>query len=123
MRVEIPKNPEELLKLATSVYTKHTTDGTTSPLNTMVDYKWSNEGPKLPLAQAKHDEAENLKKRMEAAYAERDLLMANTAKIVRSSRNILMGINPDNMKRLGDWGFTVESSAAPATKVNTKAAK
>lgn len=122
MRVQIPKNSEELLKLATAILKKHTADGVNSPLNTMVDYKWANEGPKLPQAQAKHDEAEGYKKKMEAAYRERDLIMANTASIVRSSRDILTGINRENMKRLGDWGFTVESSAAPAAKTKEKAA-
>ena len=123
MRVDIPKNPEELLKLATSVNKKHTADGAASPLNLLTDYKWATEGPKLALAQAKHDEAEGYKKKMETAYRERDLIMANTTKIVRASRDVLTGINRDNMKRLGDWGFTVEASAAPTAKPKAKAVK
>lgn len=117
MRVEIPKNAGDLLKLSTSIYKKHTEDGVNSPLRLMIDYKWENEGPKLALAQAKHEEAEALKKKMEEAYRERDLLMANTASIVRASRDVLAGINKDNMKRLGEWGFTVDSSVASGPKV------
>jgi hypothetical protein len=123
MRVVIPTNPEDLLKLATAINKKHTEDGAKSPLNSMVDCKWETESPKLPLAQAKHDEAEDYKKKMETAYRERDLIMVNIPKIVRSSRDILTGVNHDNMKRLGEWGFTVESSPAPATKTSKPASK
>ena len=121
MRVEIPKNPEELLKLATSINKKHVADGAASPLKLMADYKWENEAPKLVQAQAKHDEAESLKKKMDTAYRERDLLMSNTTNIVRSSRDLLMGINHDNVKRLGEWGFNVD--AASASKAKAKAAE
>jgi hypothetical protein len=60
---------------------------------------------------------------MEAAYRERDVIMANTTNIVRSSRDVLMGINRENMKRLGDWGFTVESTPAPKAKAKTSEPK
>jgi hypothetical protein len=116
MRVEIPKNPKDLLSLATSVFTKHTSDGDSSPLLLLKDFSWTIEGPKLVTAEAKHQEAEKYKKLMETAYRERDLIMADTANIVRASRDILSGINRENMKRLGDWGFTVEASAASKSK-------
>jgi hypothetical protein len=116
MRVIIPNNPETLISLGTSIYKKHTTDGTASPLNSMVDYKWEDEGPKLTLAQEKHNEAEALKKQMEKAYKERDLIMTNFKPIIRASRDLLSGINKNNLKRLGDWGFTVESSPASSKK-------
>lgn len=73
------------------------------------------EGPKLDSALAKHNEAEELRKKMEAAYKERDLLLTDMPKIIRASRDILTGINSQNMKRLGDWGFTVEA-AGTSTK-------
>ncbi len=115
-RVKIPTNPEDLLKLGKSIYDKHKADATTSPLNTLTDFKWDDEGPKLALAEAKHNEAEELKKKMEAAYKQRDLLMANTTAIIRASRDVLSGINSQNMKRLGDWGFTVDDSPTSAKK-------
>jgi len=123
MRVRIPKNPEELLKLATTINKKHIEDGVNSPLKSMVDYKWETEAPKLALAQAKHDEAEDYKKKMETAYRERDVIMSKTTSIVRSSRDVLAGINPDNMKRLGEWGFKVEASVAPVSRAKKTAAK
>lgn len=116
MRVPIPRNPEELIRLGSSVFKKHVQDADASPLKSMKDYNWETEGPKLDKALAKHNEAEELKKKMEAAYKERDLLLANTVPIIRASRDILAGINSQNMKRLGDWGFTVEASAVAARK-------
>lgn len=53
---------------------------------------------------------------MEAAYKERNLLMVNIVPIYRASRGIFKGINNQNMKCLGDWGFTVEAKQAPAPK-------
>jgi len=122
MRVPIPKNAEELIKLGSSIFNKHLVEKALSPLNSMADYKWETEGPKLPKALAKHLEAEELRKKMEAAYKERDLILANTAGIIRASRDILVGVNRQNMKRLGDWGFTVESTVA-ATKKKTETVK
>lgn len=121
MRVEIPSTPKELISLAKRIHTKHTSDGTSSPLLLIADYSWAEEGPKLDLAQAKHDEAERHRKLMETAYRERDLLMANTADMVRASRDLLTGINRENMKRLADWGFTVEASTASKSKANSTA--
>ena len=116
MRVEIPQNPKELLTLAGSIYEKHQKDGASSPLLLIADYSWNTEGPKLVQAQAKHDEAEKYKKLMETAYRERDFLMTDTTNIVRATRDILTGINRENMKRLGEWGFSVEASAAAKSK-------
>ncbi|MDP4210713.1 MAG: hypothetical protein Q8928_18035 [Bacteroidota bacterium] len=116
MRVEIPQNSEDLLSLATSIYNKHANDPGSSPLNLIADYKWEEEGPKLALAKAKHEEAIMHKKKMEEAYRERDLIMANTPNIVRATRDLLAGINRENMKRLGDWGFSVQASAAAKVK-------
>ena len=116
MRVDIPQNPKDLLSLGESLYSKHLKEGAASPLLLITDLSWNVEGPKLTQAQIKHDEAEKYKKQMETAYRERDLLMTNTANIVRASRDLLTGINRENMKRLGEWGFSVEASVAAKTK-------
>lgn len=123
MRVPIPSNPQDLLNLATDISTKNTADGATSPLNSMKDYSWAVEAPKLVQAQAKHDEAEEYKKKMETAYKERDLIMTNVKGIIRASRDILMGINSNNMKRLTEWGFSVESTPASSRAKKSAAAK
>ncbi len=120
MRVQIPTTAKDLLSLAKKVYGKHKTEGATSPLKLLVDYNWDAEGVKIDQAQAKHDEAERYKKQMETAYRERDLLMADTVSIIRASRDLLTGMNRENMKRLSDWGFTVEASTANKSKTATK---
>jgi len=116
MRVDIPRAAGDLLKLVTVINKKHLADAANSPLKLLTDIKWETEGPKIALAQAKHDEAEMLRAKMEMAYKERDLLMANFPSIARSSRDLLKGINSKNMKRLADWGYSVESSPAPKAK-------
>jgi hypothetical protein len=120
MRVDIPKGAEDLIDLGEKIYSKHQTEGTASPLNQLNDYTWSVEGPKLSQAKEKHQEAENLKKKMEEAYRERDLLMTNTLQIIRASRDILTGINSANMKRLSEWGYEVVASAASSSKTTEK---
>ena len=99
MKVEIPKNIEELIDLGTSINTKHELDGVASPLNSMKDYSWQVEGPKLPLGLAKHLEAEELKRQSEIAFKERDLLLTNTVAIIRASRDILLGVNHQKPER------------------------
>ncbi|HEX3007157.1 MAG TPA: hypothetical protein VHO90_06030 [Bacteroidales bacterium] len=120
-RVPIPKGAEKLLKLGSAVYKKHVADGTASPLNAMTDYKWETEGPKLALAQAKQEEAEKLMKEVEKVYKERDLLLANIPATLRASKSILLGINSQNPKRLGDWGFIVDSTPPTEKKETAKA--
>ena len=34
--------------------------------------------------------------------------------VVTSARDILLGLNKGNEKKLGDWGFVVDDSPAPA---------
>jgi hypothetical protein len=120
MRVVIPRKPEDVINLGIAINKKHTEDGATSPLSSLKDYSWTVEGPNLEKAKAKHDEAEELRKQMEKAYKERDLLMANVPAIIRASRDVLTGINRQNMKRLGDWGFIVDNTVETKKKPETK---
>ena len=111
MRVEIPKNPKELLDLSIKVLTKHAADAAASPLNLLQDIDIAVESSKAAAALLKHNEAEDLRLQMEKAYKDRDFLMSNTATFVKNSRDLLTGMHRENMKRLGDWGFTVDHSA------------
>ena len=121
MRVNIPSNKKDLLDLAAKVNTKHLADATASPLLLLQDITWAVEGPKLALALTKHNEAETLKLAMEQAYRERDLIMQNTETVVRNSRDLLTGINRENMKRLGEWGFSIDDSPRAKKVVAAKA--
>jgi hypothetical protein len=121
MRVNIPSNKKDLLDLAAKVNAKHLADGTASPLLLLQDITWATEGAKIAIALAKHDEAETLKLAMEQAYRERDLIMQNTEQVVRNSRDLLTGVNRSNMKRLGDWGFSIDDSPRAKKVVAAKA--
>lgn len=109
-RITISQNPAELLELGTKVYGRHLSDGDNSPLNLMQDYNWSVTGPAIEIALARHNEAEELKGKMEIAYRERDLLLPEIDKILRSSRNLLKALNAKNPKRIADWGFKVDDT-------------
>jgi hypothetical protein len=121
MRVNIPANKSDLLDLATKVNNKHIADATASPLLLLQDITWATEGAKLALARAKHDEAETLKLAMEQAYRERDFIMQNTETVVRNSRDLLTSIHRSNMKRLGEWGFSIDDSPRAKKVVAAKA--
>jgi hypothetical protein len=110
MRVVIPRNPADLIALQALVYAKHLADGANSLLKNMQDRDWAIDGPKVAQAKAKHDEAEALKLKMEKAYRDRDLLLVSTTETLLASRDILTGALRSNMKRMGDWGFTVDDT-------------
>lgn len=110
VRVEIPANPIDLLELAKKVSNKHIADGASSPLNAMVDNKWSDSQPHIDDAIAKHKAAEEFKKKMEEAYRERDKHFEAIMGSVKSSRDVLLGINSKNPKALGNWGYVVNDS-------------
>ncbi len=110
IRIVVPTNIGELLKLGTLIYNKHLADGTKSPLNSLSDYNWNDHGPNLPLASAKHDEAEEYTRRAEQAYRERDRLMGDVTGLVRSSRDLLKAVFSKTPKKLGEWGFEVNDT-------------
>lgn len=110
MRVEIPKNPKELLILAEKVYKKHLADGKDSVLSTIQDHSWDKEGVKVSNALKLHDQAEELKRQMDQAYKERDAQLAGIKEALLASRDVLSGVCRSNMKRMGEWGFVVRDT-------------
>ena len=114
-RVEIPKNPKEMLDLASKVYAKHNIDGPSSKLSIL---DWNIVGPTIVLSLEKHNLAEDLNRQRDKAYEERDILMQKIEATLKSSRDVLSGVYIAEMKKLGEWGFNVYSSAAHA-KVKT----
>ena len=116
VRVEIPTNPTELLKLAKTVSDKHATDGKNSPLNGMTDFNWSDTQGFIAPAIAKDAEGADFKKKSEEAFGERDKNIKDIISSVKASRDVLLGNNKKNPKVLGDWGFTVIESVAVKPK-------
>lgn len=110
VRVLIPRNPTELLKLAEKIYTKHTTDGATSALNALGDKNWTDNGGKIASALSINDQAKQMEKDLEELYRQRDLLVAPILSTVKASRTLLLGKYSENYKKLGDWGFVVDDT-------------
>lgn len=110
--VAIKRNPGQLLKLGGDIYSKHQLDGAASPLNSLVDNNWEVTGPKISTCLENHLKAEELKRQMELAYQERDKVLGEIEEIVHNSAALLKGIYRNTPKKLGDWGFEVNETAA-----------
>lgn len=109
-RVVVPNDVEGLILLAQSIINKHQSDVAGSPLNVLHDYNPNDLMPKINTLLEKHREAENLRKKAEELYRERDLVLPDVKNLIRSAAAMLKAINLDNPKRLGEWGFIVNDT-------------
>ncbi|MBL0326523.1 MAG: hypothetical protein IPP61_15285 [Cytophagaceae bacterium] len=110
IRIMIPTNVQEVLELAEIINAKHATDGEASPLNTLQYMNLTGMGPKVTACQQQHLKAEELRRQMELAYRERDVMLNPIAETIKASRDLLMGVYRSQPKRLGEWGFKVSDS-------------
>ena len=106
-RVVIPKSPMELIKLGKEVCRKHSFLGKNYPLGVL---PWEIAGPAIDKAMEQHKLAEKLRRDMEKAYSKRDKNLLVIKDILRRSRDLLKGVYGREMKKLGDFGFTVDST-------------
>lgn len=110
LRVPIPSNrTKEMLDLAKKVLNKHLTDADATKLSTL---DWQQLRPIIEKAMQLHEEAENFKILSMQRIQDRNLLMEDVAETVRSARDILTGTFKKDMKKLGNWGFTVIENAS-----------
>jgi hypothetical protein len=123
-RINIPSNPDAVIELAKHITLKHDADGAGSPLMAldMADF-----AVKTDTADEQNQLAAKLYRDAEKATQDRDVALGKgkgTPKTLRlyvtQVRDLLQGIHKGNEKKLGDWGFEVDDSPAPAKK---KAAK
>ena len=115
-RIEIPGNPDDLIKLAKDLKAKHVALGVDSPIKGVKDI---DQFPaKLTTADTKNELSKQLKKDAEKATQDRDLPLGHIGTLreqtvrywVTSARDVLLGLNKGNEQALGDWGFTVDTS-------------
>ena len=106
-RVVISKKVPELLALAQAVAKKHKALGKNSPLNAL---PWARVLPRIDKAVEQHKLAERLRRDMEKAYESRDKNIPAIRDILQRSRDLLKGIYRNELKKLGDFGFTVDST-------------
>jgi hypothetical protein len=116
VKVEVYKNPSELLSLAESIYKKHTDDGASSILNVLQDYPWSANGALIAPTIILNNESSRLMKESEKAYELRDIALLQFAGAIKATRTFLLGMHKKTPKTLGDWGFVVNDS--PKNKPN-----
>jgi hypothetical protein len=111
VRIPLPTNPSEGIALLKSVKAKHEELGAASPL---AGLKWSEISPALATADEKDGLSDKLRKQAEKATEARDAKMPVVTEALRSARDVLLGLNRDNPRVLGDYGFTVDDSPRAA---------
>lgn len=114
-RINIPRNPDELIALAKSITDKHTADGAGSPL---AGLEMADMVTKTTTADTENKTATKLYRDAEKATQNRDNALGSENPVkgtvnhyVRSVRDVLAGLYKGNEQKLGDWGFEVDSSA------------
>jgi hypothetical protein len=107
-RVKIPaKDAKSLLDLVAKVRTKHEQDGELSPLKVL---DWSKLNSTIDKAIEIEERAFNHKREKLTLFEKRAQSLLAVAEIVRSSRDVLIGVHRDQPKTLGLWGFDVLDS-------------
>ena len=114
IRINIPKNPAEKIALAQKVNGKHVADGNTSPLKLMQGNSWDTVGPVADECYHVHGQAEEMSRKAEELYRQRDAMLLKIDDALKSSRDLLMGVYRSEPKKLGEWGFEVDDTPRPA---------
>lgn len=115
--VAIPNNPDRLIVLAGLILQKHQQDGTTSKIPALLFEPLQTQ---LQLARTENARRNELDRQKEKCNEDRNLILGlhptqNTYTegtvryFVTGARDVLLGIYRGNERRLGDWGFTVNS--------------
>jgi hypothetical protein len=126
--VEIPANePDQMTSLAENVRKKHLELGTASPLNGLSVDGFSK---LLDGAIADRNDAKSLHNQAEVKNQSANLKLGidksqnsktpNTIySFLISAKDILLGLNNGNEKKLSEWGFNVSISTSAASKAKT----
>lgn len=109
VRVNVPKNPDQLIQLAQSILTKHAADGAASAL---AGLDMADLNAKTATADTQNKATAKLYRDAETATQNRDLALGTDGVIkgtvgyyVRSARDVLLGIHKGNEQKLGDWAL------------------
>jgi hypothetical protein len=113
VRVKIPTNPTDQIKLLGKVKTAHEDAGASSPLSSL---KWTEIGAALADADEHDAKASQLEKDTETEYRARDVSMPVVTQALRDARDLLLVANRKNPKALGDFGLVVDDTAQPKPK-------
>lgn len=130
MRVNIPGNAGQQIKLAKAILAKHIALGAASPLNGIEGI--AGFGAQVALADSNNLQADLFYKQAETAIEARDKALGPTSDtpgsvrfMVTSAREVLSGLNKGTRHKLTEWGFVVNAPAtmSPAAKAAAKAVR
>ncbi len=107
-RINIPTDPTEIIALAKAIHDKHVALAAASPLSAI---KWDALAAEITAALGFDNDADRLLKESQQAREKRDNLVPDLSDLVRSARDILSGTYRNELRRLEDFGFSVDDSA------------
>lgn len=113
VRIDLPQNAAEKIKLAQTIATKHAELGAASPL---AGLQWSKFTPAITTADEAHKEAKQREAQAEAATERRDTALELVDTFVRAARDVLSGVHAEEMRKLGDYGFSVNARGSSGAK-------
>ncbi|SRR5678815_2654905 len=118
VRVVIPRNPLEMIRLGSKIMAKHEQDGEKSQLRVldMADTK-----EVLSFAEGEDSKGREHRQQSEHCLQNRDnavglqgrILAATVRHFVISARDVLLGRFKGEERALADWGFEVHFSSSP----------
>jgi hypothetical protein len=107
VRIVIPINISDKLDLAKKVNEKTEALGASSPLASL---DWATQGPNIAIALEVHNEAEDLRRKMEKLYEQRDTLLYPIDDLLKQSRDLLKAVYRKEPFKIGDFGYNVNST-------------
>lgn len=114
VKIDLPTNPEDKIALGKAIAGKHAELGAASPLGQL---RWDKITPSLTLAETKQRDAKRNAAQAEADTQARDAALETvTTFLLRAGRDVLSGVYPDEMRKLGEFGFTVTAVASRGSK-------
>ena len=116
LRVQMPDDPSDAIKLLRSVKDKHTELAAASPLSGL---DWDEITAALENAETQDALSDKLYRNAEKATKKRDRSTPVVKSPLRASRDVLLGVYQSNPKKAGDFGFKVNDS--PQTSASEKA--
>ena len=124
VRVDWPKDPEDLMKLIGKVVAKSEALGADSPLKNMDIPALKAKNEAAVVAQDSYDDF-SAKAKTQMGVRNNALGTRQTqgtgSQLLAQARDILLANNPDNPRVLDEWGFTVvEGEAVRSSETPTK---
>ena len=106
-RIEIPTDPTEIITLAKAIHETHVALAGDSPLGGI---QWEQIAPNLTQARTFDQDTDRLPKESQQSREKRDNFVPEISDLVRSARDILSGTYRRELRKLEDFGFSVDDT-------------